>query len=113
MDHTLVFREVDRDKFEEVRERRKTIETRAATERYRTIKPGDSISFKCGQDEIKKRVAEVKKYPTVEAMFEQLDPSSIKPGAQSADEILEMYRSFPRYTEKISKYGLIALKLTD
>jgi ASC-1-like (ASCH) protein len=106
------FREVDRDKFEAVRDGIKTIETRAATARYAKLKVGDVIVATCGKDKVEKEIIEAKHFNSIEEMFEVYEMRSILPGVTALGEAQKIYYSFPGYKEKIQEHGIIALVLS-
>ncbi len=69
--HTLLIREEDKLFFEAIKNGIKTTETRAATEKYRTIKEGDVLDFVCGKEHLKKGVRSVKLFKTIEQVVEE------------------------------------------
>lgn len=107
----LKFREVNRDIFEAIRSGRKKVETRAATDKYRLIKPGDKVVFICGKDKFEKAVRRAEVFKTISGLLKKYKVKQINPKLKSEKELREMYFSFPNYKEKIKKYGLIALEL--
>jgi ASC-1-like (ASCH) protein len=109
--YILDFREVNRDTFDLVCAGSKDIETRAASEQYADIAPGDTITFLCGNDTCAKEVEAVEKFPSIEAIFQKYKPKEINPTWKSEQDGRDAWASFPNYTEKIQKYGLIALTL--
>ncbi|MDO8551578.1 MAG: hypothetical protein Q7S03_02760 [bacterium] len=109
--HILPIREEDRRFFESLSKGEKTIETRAATEKYRKIKKGDTLVFVCGQDKLGKRVKDTNLFKTIEEIAEVIDLKKIMPFVNSVEEMKEVYFSFPGYKEKISKFGLISFNL--
>lgn len=109
---TLRFRTVNRDDFLAVKRGRKRVETRAATARYRGIRAGQVIVFKCGAEAFKKKAGTVRRFRSIAALLRRYRPQDINPALRSARELRERYASFPKYPEKISKHGLIAIELT-
>lgn len=109
--YTLDFREVNRDTFDLVCSGSKNIETRAASEQYANIAPGDNIVFLCGKDTCSKEVAAVEKFPSIEAIYKKYKPEEINPTWKTEQDGRDAWASFPNYMEKIQKYGLIALTL--
>lgn len=107
----LRFREIDRDKFEAVRNGLKTIETRAATEKYRNIRDGDVMLATCGSDKTEKIIKEVRHFNSIKEMFEIYGIERILPGVNTLTEAEIVYDSFPGYKQKIKEYGIIALVL--
>ncbi|MBI4992054.1 MAG: ASCH domain-containing protein [Candidatus Harrisonbacteria bacterium] len=107
----LKFREVDRDIFEAVKSGRKTVETRAATERYKNIKVGDTLILICGKNKLEKKIKRVKVFKTITALLKKYKAKQINPNVRSGEELEKMYYTFPDYKEKIRKSGLIAMEL--
>lgn len=111
-DHRLTFRTTDRDKFEEIAKGIKTIETRAATQKYKAVQSGDSLTFVCGNDRLTKTVAKVEHFNSLEEMFSKLPLNSILPSAKNLNEAKKVYYDFPNYQEKIEATGIIAFSLS-
>jgi len=109
---TLKFRETDRDLFDDVVNNIKSIETRAATERYRPIKTGDVLVFVCGKDRLEKTIKSVKHFASLDEMLNELDLKSVLPHVETIEEAKRVYHSFPGYEQKIRDYGLLAFELS-
>lgn len=107
----LVFREVNRNTFEAIRDGKKKIETRAGGKGYEEIRKGDYIELVCGDDKFLRKVAEVEKFFNVAGLLAKYGPEEINPACSSAEEIERIYLSFPDYCERVKKYGLIAFQL--
>lgn len=105
------FREIDRDGFNLVKTGYKTIETRAATPRYRGIKVGDILTFTCGRDRFNKTVVAKQVYRNARALLKSVPLSQVAPDRTTKQQMLDRYASFPDYEQKITKYGLVAWKL--
>ncbi len=110
--YRLIFRQTDRDKFEEIANGLKTIETRAATTRYQPIQPGDSLTFVCGKDQLTKVVADVAHFDSLEEMFAALPLGKILPSVATTDDAKKVYFGFPGYKEKIEANGIVAFSLS-
>ncbi|MGE5540937.1 MAG: hypothetical protein ACM3TU_01485 [Bacillota bacterium] len=108
---TLRFRKVDKNNFEDVRLGKKSIETRAATMKYRSIAEGDTLIFVCGTDRIEKRVAAVHHFSSIDAMLRKLPREAIMPDLDSVADIKRRYASYPGYEEKIREHGILAFEL--
>ena len=108
--HILRFRQVDKNIFEDVRSGKKTVETRAATVRFKNIKPRDAVVFICGGDRLEKTVKSAQIFKTIQSLIQSHKVKDIAPRLSTEEDLTKMYRSFPGYEEKISKFGLIALK---
>jgi len=104
-------READRAIFDAVRSGRKTVETRAATARYRGIANGDRVAFVCGRDRFVKRVKKARLFRSLPALLRRYRVRDVNPDVRTAAELKAMYESFSGYKEKIKKFGLIALEL--
>jgi ASC-1-like (ASCH) protein len=109
--HRVVFREVDRDKYNEVAAGLKTIETRAATVKFKDIAKGDKLKFVCGQDSFEKLVASAKHYSSIDEMLAELPYKKILPSAKNRADVYKIYWSFPSYQKKIENYGIMAFRL--
>ena len=110
---TLRFRVVDKKNFDALRSGIKSVETRAATEKYRQILPGDSLVITCDGEEMKKRVNSVAVYPSIEDMFKYIPMSTVMPEARTLEEAKKEYYSYAGYEEKIAEHGLIAFEIAD
>ncbi len=107
----LRFRGVDNDGFDEIKNGLKTVETRAATTRYRDIKKGDIIIIVCGKQRITKQVKRARHFKTIENMLKAIPLKKIMPSIKSVIEARKVYYSYPGYKEKIKEFGLIAWEL--
>ena len=110
---TLRFRAVDKKNFDALRSGIKSVETRAATEKYRAILPGDTLVITCGTEVTKKQVKSAVIYPSIEAMFEKIPMDKIMPEARTLDDAKTEYYSYSGYKEKIAEHGLIAMEIVD
>jgi ribosomal protein S18 acetylase RimI-like enzyme len=111
--HTLKLRAADRDLFEAIKRGSKTIETRAATSTYQRVKVGDVLRFRCGSAYIEKRVARIKHFGSVSALFKSPDFKRVFPGVDTLEETERLYYTYPEYRQKIDDHGLLAFYLTD
>lgn len=109
--HILRIREIDRKFFDVIKSGKKTIETRAATDKLRLIKTGDVLKFVCGRDILEKRILKVYRFKNIDDLAKSLDLEKIMPLVSSLDEAKKIWFSFPGYKEKIKKYGLVAFEL--
>lgn len=107
----LRFRNANREVFEAIKDGKKKIETRAATQRYRLIRAGDMIIFMCGKSKFKKTITRAEIFKSADAILRKYRPSEINPKIKTIKEAKEMWKSFPGYKTKIKKYGLMAWKL--
>lgn len=108
---TLRFRVVDKDNFNEIREGLKWVETRAATDKYKNIQEGDTLTFVCGKDKIIKKVERVNIFKSIPAMLRKYKRTDVMPSTRSLIEMKRIYYSYPGYKEKIKKYGLVSFEI--
>jgi len=101
----------DKEIFDFLKNNKKKIETRAATVRNSYAKTGDIALFICDKKRLKKKIAKVTHYKTIDALLRKYRPSLINPSVSKVAELKEMYYSFPGYKEKIKKFGILALEL--
>jgi len=111
--HLLRIRAVDRKFFDAIRFDEKTIETRAATDKFRLIKPGDILKFICGKDVLEKKVLKAYHFKNIDGLIKSLEIKKIIPFASSLEEAKKIWFGFPDYKEKIKKYGLVAFELEN
>lgn len=111
--YRLVFRNVDYGKFSEIATGQKTVETRAATIKYRSVQAGDTLTFVCGKDTIIKQVTSVEHFNSLEEMFGKLPLASILPSVRDINEARKVYFGFPGYKEKIEVEGILAFSLSS
>jgi ASC-1-like (ASCH) protein len=89
----LVFREVDRARFDEVRNGPKEIETRAAGGKYEHIKAGDELTFSCGSDTFTKKVVQAYHWPSLEVMLAEVPLGRVMPDLTTIEQVKERYAS--------------------
>ena len=109
--YTLRFRTINKKMFLDIKSGKKTIETRAATEKYKNIKAGDILVLSCGKEKFEKTVKKTKIYKSIKSIAEAYSLKKIMPEIDSDKKLREAYYSYPNYKEKIKKFGLIALEL--
>jgi ASC-1-like (ASCH) protein len=102
---------MDRDIFDAIRTGIKKVDTRAASPKFINVKTGDILKIVCGKDYFEKIVKKVTIFKTVEDLLESYKVEDINPSMRTAEELKQMYYSFPGYKEKIEQYGLIAMEL--
>lgn len=107
----LRFRTGDKNIFEAIKNRKKKVETRAATKRYRNIKAGDTVKLICGKDTFEVKIKKMTIFKSITAILKNYKVKRINPNVGTEKELRKMYYSFPGYRDKIRKYGLIALEL--
>ena len=105
------FRTINRDTWSAIRRGTKSVETRAATVKYRNIMAGDVLVFVCGKDRFEKKIKRVRHFKSIAGLFRAIPMQKVLPKAMSIAGAQKIYFSFPGYKEKIRKSGLIALEL--
>lgn len=107
----LKFRKINEDIFNAIANGTKKIETRAATPGYMEIKKGDTLTLICGKKRIKKHVKKAEHFRTINLLFKKYKPEMINPKIHSIEESKKMWLSFPKYKEKLKKFGLVVWHL--
>ena len=111
--HILRFRQVNKDIFEDIKKGRKTVETRAATSRFKNITSGDAVVFICGKEKFEKTVKRSQIFKSIVSMLSQYKIKDIMPRLSTEEELKKAYYSYPKYKEKIKKFGLVALEFNE
>ncbi len=106
--HILRIRKIDKTVFDSIKNKKKIIETRAATNKFRKIEKDDILVFVCEDKRLEKQIKQVKLFESIDKMLEKIDFKKVMPFVNSADEMKKVYYSFSGYKEKIDKFGLIA-----
>lgn len=109
----LRFRQIDRDKYQAIVDGRKTVETRAATPKYRQLATGDELVAVCGQDNYRTTIKRVRHFGSIAALLDYYGIDAVLPGVRSLAEATAIYHSFPGYKGKIKDHGLLALELVE
>jgi ASC-1-like (ASCH) protein len=109
--YTLRFRTINRNIFLDIKSGKKSVETRAASERYKNVKAGDAIVLVCGKERFEKKVKKAKIFKSIKALLKIYPVKKIMPDFSTEKEMRGAYYSYPGYKEKIQKYGIIALEL--
>ncbi len=107
----LLIRKEDKDIFDLIKKGIKNIETRAAIDKYKKIEAGDNIIFSCAGQKLIKKVKSVELFKTIDNLVEKYPLDKIFPKVKSLKEAKQIWMSFPKYPEKLKKYGLIAWEL--
>lgn len=110
--YMLKFRAVNKDIFLDIKSSKKTVETRAATQKYRGIKAGDMLILSCGKKKFEIRVKKTKIFPSIKSLIKTYPIKRIMPQISTEKELRNTYYNYPNYKEKIKKFGLIALELS-
>jgi len=109
--YILRMRETDKFVFDAIKKGKKTVETRAATERYRKIQTEDTLVFVCGKEKIERKAGSVKHFASINEMAKKIDFKKIMPFCKNIEEVKNVYYSFPGYKEKIKKFGILVFNL--
>lgn len=104
-------RKIDKFVFDAVKNGEKIIETRAATEKYKKIQPGDTLVFVCGAEKIEREVENVEHFISVDDMVKEINFKKIMPFCKNVEEMKKIYYNFPGYKEKIKNFGLLVFDL--
>ncbi len=108
---TLRFRVVDKNNFDEIRNGLKTVETRAASKRYRDIQKGDTLVIVCGKEKVVKEVKSAHYFKTIGGMLKTISLKKIMPSVKTIIEARKVYYGYPEYREKIKEFGVVAWEL--
>ena len=109
--HILRFRQTDRGIFDDIHSGKKRVETRAATVKYKNIKPGDVVVFVCGEDKLVKTVTKVYRWKSIDEMVKEIPFKKIMPSISSVEAMKKVYSSYPNYDQKIKEFGLLGWEL--
>ena len=109
--YTLKFRATNKSIFLDIKSGKKSVETRAASERYKDIKAGDIVVLVCGKERFGKKVKKARMFKSIKALLKTYPIKKIMPHFSTEKELQNACYSYPGYKEKIQKYGLIALEL--
>lgn len=107
----LKFRIENKDIFDAIRNGFKKIETRAATQKYKNVKVGDTLEFVCDEERFSQEVAQVKYFATVQDLVKVYKPQDINPKTNTTEQLIAMYYTFPDYRDKIEEFGIVAFEL--
>lgn len=102
---------MNRGIFDAIKNSDKKVETRSATTRYNKIKAGDIVVLVCGKDKFKKVVKRATIFKTIGQMLHKYKIKDVMPDLSSVKELEAAYFNYPKYREKIKKFGLITLEL--
>lgn len=111
MKYIFPFDPKDKDNFDNIKAGIKKIETRAGGPKYENIVVGDSVSFECGGDSFERTITKVTKFNDVDDMLKVYKPKEINTAMNTAEDLKALYRSFPGYTERLEKFGIIAFEI--
>jgi ASC-1-like (ASCH) protein len=109
--HTIRFRAVDKNNFDEIKNGSKSVETRAATEKYQKIKSGDSFVIVCGKSRMNKTIKRARHFRTISALIKTVGLKKVMPDVSTIEEAKRRWNSYPGYKEKIKQHGLMAFEL--
>lgn len=106
----FVFNKINKEIFKAIQNGTKKVETRAATIKYHTMKPGEKVSFSCDGEVFEKEISKVTHFDSIESLLKKYKPQDINPHIRTKEELEKMYHSFPGYKEKIEKEGIVAME---
>lgn len=106
---TLRFRAADKKDFNLIKRGVKTVETRAATAKYKDLKTGDVLIIVCGKDKIVKKIKQSRHFKNIASMLRAVPYRKINPRFSSLAAAEKVYFGYTGYREKIKKFGLVAL----
>ena len=110
--HIVIIRKIDKIVFDSIKNGSKSIETRAATDKYKKIEVGDILEFKCEDKHLAKEITKIQHFKTIDEMVKTISFKEVMPFVGSIEEMKEVYYSFPDYKEKIGEYGLLAFSMS-
>lgn len=108
---TLKFPQSTKDVFEAVKTGLKNVETRAATPKYRAIKPGDKLTLACGADILEVIVIRACRFASVEDLYREIPVESVLPGVKTVKDAKAIHYGFDGYREKLQKFGIMAFDI--
>ncbi len=108
---TLKLRASDMEMFDQIKSGAKSIETRAATIKYRPIEKGDTLVFSCGSKRLSRVILAKHHFSGVDALVAKMPFKKIMPSAESVDAMKKIYASYPGYEEKIKTNGIFAFEI--
>ena len=106
MNYDLIFRQVDKKSFDDIKSGVKSVETRANSVKYQKIEVGDTLTFACGEDKFFKTVTKKYLWKGIEEMVAEIPFKRIMPDVSSVEEMKKAYSSYPDYDERIKEFGL-------
>lgn len=106
--HVLKFRASDKAEFMTILDGRKTVESRAATPKYRKVAVGDELVIRCGKDTITKVVKRVEIYPSIDELVAAVGLRNVMPLVENIEQAKQEWYSYPGYRDKIAQHGLVA-----
>ena len=111
MRRILRFRKEDEDVFENIRKKKKRIETRAGSPNYLKISEGDMLIFVCGRKRFKRNISKIAKFKSASSLIKKLGFKTIDPDSENSTKLQEKILGFPNYQKRIKKYGILAFYL--
>lgn len=96
--------------FSLIRQGKKPVEGRKATERFRRIKPGDTIQFFCGSESFECQVTDVNEYSSIEEYLRNETLEHALPGISSMEEGVRIYLQWSTI-EQIDRHGFLGIKV--
>ncbi len=106
----LRFRADDKD-FKKIRDKLKTVETRAATKLYRNIAKDDILVIVCGKERITRKVKRARHFRSITSMTKAIPFRRIMPSVPSIAAMRRAYYRYPGYKEKLKRFGVVAWEI--
>ncbi len=106
--HLLKFRASDKAEFRTIVDGLKTVESRAATPKYRKVAVGDELVISCGKDTVIKVVKRVEMYPNIGELVAAVGLHNVMPLMDNVEQAKQEWYSYPGYRDKIAQHGLVA-----
>ena len=88
----------------------KRVEGRINDGKAATFKPGDSICF---SGAITCRITKIEPYTSFKAMLDACGFKNCIPNATTIEEAIAVYNSIPGYTDRVKKYGCLAIYIEE
>ncbi|HRH31284.1 MAG TPA: hypothetical protein PK950_01330 [Candidatus Paceibacterota bacterium] len=109
---TLRFRAADRSDYNRIKDGTKSVETRAATEKYKDVAKGDVLVIVCGKERMTKTIRRVRHFKTLTAMFKAIPMKKIMPSTvKTIADARKIYYGYSGYKEKLAKFGVVAWEM--
>ena len=96
--------------FSLIRQGKKPVEGRKATEQYSRIKAGDTIQFFCGSESFECKVTGINKYLSLEEYLRNETLERALPGVSSMEEGIRIYLQWST-SEQINRHGFLGIQV--
>ncbi len=109
--YTFIFAHENKNSFDNIQSGRKTLETRAGSLKYQTIKVGDILVMYCDGERFEKKVTRVAHFDSIRDLLKVYSVKRINPDLDTEEELTYTYYSYPGYEERIKKFGMLVFEL--